>query len=107
MPDPASLRGQLQRFVSLAPGRIDHIPAFRIALGLAIPLSVLLVTGSISWAMYAGFGACTGIYSRYEPTTVRLRRQLLIGALLTGCVTLGASLARLGETSGALVDLGW
>ena len=98
MPDPASLRGQLQRFVSLAPGRIDHIPAFRIALGLAIPLSVLLVTGNISWAMYAGFGAFTGIYSRYEPTTVRLRRQLLIGALLAGCVTLGATLAQIGES---------
>lgn len=98
MPDPSSLRGQLQRFVSLAPGRIDHIPAFRIALGLAIPLSVLLVTDNISWAMYAGFGAFTGIYSRYEPTTVRLRRQLLIGALLTACVTLGAALAQLGQS---------
>ena len=98
MPDPSSVRGQLQRFVSLAPGRVDHIPAFRIALGLAIPLTVLLVTDRISWAMYAGFGAFTGIYSRYEPTRVRLRRQALIGTLLTLCVTLGAALAELGAS---------
>src|SRR5690625_3389465 len=98
MPDPSSLRGHLLRFVSLAPGRVDHVPAFRIAIGLAIPLTVLLVTDQITWAMYAGFGAFTGIYSRYEPTRVRLRRQALIGTLLTLCVTLGAALAELGAS---------
>lgn len=87
----------LRRFVSLAPSRIDHIPAFRIAVGLAIPLSVLLATGRVEWAMYAGFGAFTGIYSRYEPTRVRFARQSLIGALLTVCVGAGAALALLGE----------
>lgn len=87
----------LRRFVSLAPSRIDHTPAFRIAVGLAIPLTVLLATGRVEWAMYAGFGAFTGIYSRYEPTRVRFRRQSLIGALLTLCVGVGAALAQLGE----------
>lgn len=98
MPRSVSIRASLRGFVSLAPSRVDHIPAFRIALGLAIPLAILLVTENITWAMYAGFGAFTGIYSRYEPTAMRLRRQVLIGALLTLCVTLGATLAQLGES---------
>lgn len=94
---PIRIQGTMQRLVSLAPSRVDHIPALRIAVGLAIPLVLLLVTGHVSWAMYAGFGAFTGIYSRYEPTTVRFRRQLLVGTMLTACVTIGASLAQLGE----------
>lgn len=96
-PPTAGPSAHLRRFVTLAPSRIDHIPAFRIAVGLAIPLTVLLVTGHIQWAMFAGFGAFTGIYSRYEPTSVRFRRQSLIGALLTACVGAGAALAQLGE----------
>src|SRR5690625_7231156 len=98
MPDPSSLRGHLLRFVSLAPGRVDHIPAFRIALGLAIPLTVLLVTDRISWAMYAGFGAFTGIYSRYEPTRERARRQPPIRPLPTLCGTPGAAPAEPGAS---------
>lgn len=88
----------LRRFASLAPSRIDHVPALRIAVGLAIPLLVLLATDRIEWAMYAGFGAFTGIYSRYEPTGLRFQRQAMIGALLTVCVGGGAVLAQLGES---------
>lgn len=67
-------------------------------MGLAIPLLVLLATDRIEWAMYAGFGAFTGIYSRYEPTGLRFQRQAMIGALLTVCVGGGAVLAQLGES---------
>ena len=95
---PAPLQASLRRFVSFSPARgVDHIPAFRIALGLAIPMLVLLATDRVEWAMYVGFGAFTGIYSKYEPTRLRFRRQSLAGAMLTLCVTLGASLAQLGE----------
>ncbi|APX33383.1 hypothetical protein BH708_12400 [Brachybacterium sp. P6-10-X1] len=94
------IQASTKRLLSLGPSRVDHIPAFRIALGLAIPLSVLLVTGHVDWAMYVGFGAFTGIYSKYEPTRMRFRRQSMAGALLTVCVTIGATLAQLGESMG-------
>lgn len=102
-PVPAAssrIQASTARLLSLGPTRVDHLPAFRIALGLAILLSVLLVTGHVEWAMYVGFGAFTGIYSRYEPTRMRFRRQSMAGALLTVCVTIGAALARLGESMG-------
>lgn len=95
---PSRIQATATRLVSLGPSRVDHIPAFRIALGLAIPLTVLLLTGRSDWAMYVGFGAFTGIYSRYEPTRVRFRRQSLAGAMLALCVTLGATLSQLGES---------
>ncbi|WP_157773334.1 FUSC family protein [Brachybacterium vulturis] len=101
---PARIRTSAKRLFSLGPRRVDHIPALRIALGLAIPLSLLLVTGHVQWAMFVGFGAFTGIYSRYEPTRMRFRRQVIAGALLTVCVTLGATLAQLGESMSDLAE---
>ncbi|WP_114854033.1 FUSC family protein [Brachybacterium sp. YJGR34] len=98
MPAPPNrLRAAVRRLVSLGPGRVDHIPALRIAAGVAVPLSILLLTDHIGWAMYAGFGAFTGIYSRYEPTALRFRRQSLVAVLLTACVTLGAALSQLAQ----------
>src|SRR5699024_8757222 len=79
---PDRIGPTLQRMVSLGPSRVDHIPAFRIALGLAIPMLVLLATDRVEWAMYVGFGAFTGIYSKYEPTRLCFRRQSLAGAML-------------------------
>ncbi|MGP9843779.1 FUSC family protein [Brachybacterium sp. 107] len=90
--------------VSLGPSRVDHIPAFRISLGLAIPVVVLLLTDHVAWAMFVGFGAFTGIYSRYEPTRLRFRRQAFAGAMLTLCVTLGATLSHLGESLSPAVE---
>ncbi|MFC0673745.1 FUSC family protein [Brachybacterium hainanense] len=99
---PADLRERARRLVSLAPGRVDHIPALRIAAGLAVPLAILLATDRVEWSMYASFGAFTGIYSRYEPTAQRFRRQSFIGLLLTACVGIGAVLASLGTPGGIL-----
>ncbi len=87
----------VRRLTRLAPSRVDHIPAFRIAIGLAVPLAVLLLTGHTQWTMYAGFGAFTGIYSRYEPTALRFRRQGLVAIMLTCTVGIGAFLAQRGE----------
>jgi hypothetical protein len=97
MPGTASPAARLRGLLTLAPARVDHIPAFRIAVGLAIPLAVLLLTDHIAWAMFAGFGAFTGIYSKYEPTRARFRRQSQAGIMLTLCVTLGAGLAQICE----------
>ena len=101
---PTRIQATAGRLLSLGPSRVDHIPAFRIALGLAIPLSVLLLTGRVEWAMYVGFGAFTGIYSKYEPTRMRFRRQSMAGALLTVCVTIGATLAQLGESMSEVAE---
>lgn len=105
MPDTSPARARLKRFVSLAPSRVDHIPAFRIAVGLAVPLAVLLLTDRVEWTLYAAFGAFTGIYSRYESTGLRFRRQTLVGALLTVCVGIGAALAQYGRQLPGAGDL--
>lgn len=77
----------------MAPGRVDHIPAFRIALGIAVPLAILLAIGRSEWAMYASFGAFTSIYSRYEPTRMRVRRQLFMAGMLTTWIAIGSLIA--------------
>lgn len=100
MTPPDAPRSAWSRATSLGPARSDHVPAARIALGLALPLAVLLLTDRIEWALYVGFGAFTGIYSRGEPTLLRSRRQALMGLVLTACVTLGSVLALLGEAIG-------
>lgn len=97
VPSRSSSPSHLARLISLAPARFDHLPAFRISLGIGVPLLLLLATGHSAWALYAGFGAFTGIYSRYEPTALRFRRQSLMGVVMVACVTLGAGIAQLGE----------
>ncbi len=70
-----------RRFLRLGPSRADHLPALRITAGLAVPLACLLLAGRIDWALYVGFGAFTGIYSRGEPTRLRAQRQALMGVV--------------------------
>ena len=95
----------LKRFLRLGPSRADHLPAFRITAGLAVPLICLLLIGRIDWALYVGFGAFTGIFSRGEPTRLRARRQALMGVILTLCVTVGATIASIGEHIPAVAEL--
>ena len=57
---------QYRELFGLEPARRDHIPAFRIAIGVAIPLLLLLATHRLDLAIYATFGAFTGIYARHE-----------------------------------------
>ena len=104
MPAVTTIQDVGRRMLSLGPSRVDHIPALRISLGLAIPMAVLLLAGRTDWAMFVGFGAFTGIYSRYEPTRMRFRRQSMAGIMLTLCVTAGASLAQLGEVLGPTAE---
>lgn len=94
-----------RRFLRLGPSRADHLPALRITAGLAVPLACLLLAGRIDWALYAGFGAFTGIYSRGEPTRLRAQRQALMGVVLTLCVTVGALIASVGERVPAAVEV--
>lgn len=92
-----------RELLTLAPARRDHWPAARIALGVAVPLLLLLWLGRLDLSVYASFGAFTGIYGRHEPWASRLRHQLQAGALLSASVGLGLWLAHQG--AGAVVTV--
>lgn len=83
----------VQEFFRIPPGERDHIPAFRIALGVAIPLLVLLGIDRLDLAVYAAFGAFTGIYARFESPRSRTRRQSIAAIILVVCVGIGATLS--------------
>jgi uncharacterized membrane protein YccC len=85
----------VQEFFRIPPGERDHIPAFRIALGVAIPLLVLLGIDRLDLAVYAAFGAFTGIYARFESPRSRTRRQSIAAAILVFCVGVGALMSSL------------
>ena len=82
----------VQEFFRISPAERDHIPAFRIALGVAIPLLVLLGVDRLDLAIYAAFGAFTGIYARFESPRSRIRRQSIAAGVLVSCVGIGALL---------------
>ena len=50
----------------MGPARRDHIPAFRTALGVAIPMFTLLALGRMDLAIYANFGARKRVSSAAE-----------------------------------------
>ncbi|MDO5750554.1 MAG: FUSC family protein [Rothia sp. (in: high G+C Gram-positive bacteria)] len=76
-------------FLTIAPMRREYIPAARVALSLAIPLSVLVALGQIQLTFFAIFGAFTAIYGRHELPALRFKHQLQIGILQIICVALG------------------
>lgn len=86
----------VQEFFRVGPAERDHIPAFRIAVGVALPLLTLLALGRLDLAIYAAFGAFTGIYARNETPRSRVVRQSIAGGLLTACVAVGATISALG-----------
>ncbi|WP_261663623.1 FUSC family protein [Deinococcus sp. Marseille-Q6407] len=87
----------------VAPARRDHWPATRIALGVALPLLLLLALNRLDLSVYAAFGAFTGIYGRHEPQRSRLVHQAQAAALLCSCVALGLLLAHSGLGGGVTV----
>ena len=81
---------------TMGPAQRDHIPAFRTALGVAIPMFTLLALGRLDLAIYANFGAFTGVYGRHTTRATRLKHHVLAGTALTLMVTLGATIAWFG-----------
>lgn len=88
---------KLSELYGLAPANRDHIPAFRIAFGVAVPLLILLATDRLDLAIYATFGAFTGIYARHESPRSRVFKQIVAGSMLAICVTVGATMSWLGS----------
>ena len=74
--------------LEMGPARRDHIPTFRIALGVAI---------------YANFGAFTGVYGRHMTRQVRLKHHVLADIALTTSVTVGAIMTWLDLSPWALM----
>lgn len=93
----------MHEFFRIPPGQHDHIPAFRIALGVAIPLLVLLTIDRLDLAVYAAFGAFTGIYARFESPRSRTRRQSIAATVLVVCVSIGSLLSSLHATIWVLI----
>ncbi|MFJ4209166.1 FUSC family protein [Paenarthrobacter sp. NPDC089675] len=80
----------------MGPGNKDHHPALRCAVGVFVPLITLTLIGRLDLAVFASFGAFTGIYGRNEPHSVRFRSQVRAGGfmlLIILCASLTARLA--------------
>lgn len=85
---------------SIAPANKDHHPAIRCAIGVFVPLITLVLLDRLDLAIFASFGAFTGIYGRGEPHGTRLVVQLRAGVLMLVVILLAALTARIGPALG-------
>lgn len=81
--------------LTIHPARNDHQVAVRCGLGVGVPLLLLLALGRIDLAIFATFGAFTGIYGRGGPHRQRLGDQVRAGALMLAVILAGALSSRL------------
>lgn len=81
---------------SVAPANKDHQAAIRCAVGVFVPLITLVLLGRLDLAIFASFGAFTGIYGRNEPHGRRFVLQLRAGTLMLAVMLLSALTARAG-----------
>lgn len=79
---------QVRDLIRVGPYQEDHFPALRGALGIAIPLLVLVIVGRPDLVSYAIFGAFTGVYGRLSSYRERLITQLRVGATMAVSVSL-------------------
>ena len=85
---------------SIAPANKDHHPALRCAVGVFVPLLTLVLLGRLDLAIFASFGAFTGIYGRGEPHGSRFFLQLRAGLLMLLVILLASLAARAGGAWG-------
>lgn len=90
-------------FFTMAPSQRDHYPAARIALGIAVPLLVVLAIGRIDLTIFAAFGAFSGIYAKAEIAGRRFQHQSIAGVILVACLGLGGAYASIGASPWAIV----
>lgn len=93
-------RPLIRRFTT----EIDHLPAARVFVGLAIPGLILIAAGRTDLIIYAVFGSFTGMYGFAEAPRQRLIHQCEAAVLLVGCVGAGLALARLPVPPAVLVS---
>ena len=85
---------------TIAPGNKDHQVAFRCAVGVFVPLITLVLLDRLDLAIFASFGAFTGIYGRNEPHARRLTLQVRGGGLMLLVMFLAALTARVDALAG-------
>ncbi|ROZ98872.1 FUSC family protein [Gordonia sp. OPL2] len=90
----------------LRPDGHDHRHALRVAAGLAIPGTVLLIAGRPELMVYAAFGSFAGMYGRTDTGATRLRQQLEAACLLTAGVAVGVLLSAWAVPGWVLVGVG-
>jgi Fusaric acid resistance protein-like len=93
------------------PGHNDHHVGLRTGIGVGVPLLVLVAAGRIDLAIFASFGAFTGIYGRNQPHRARLVQQARAGAtllvtILAGAVASEAGIGAWGIVAGATMVAG-
>ena len=85
----------LRDMFRIAPAHNDHQVAIRCGLGVGVPLLLLLAFGRVDLAIFASFGAFTGIYGRNEAHRQRFGHQLRAAALMLAVILAGALTSRL------------
>ena len=86
----------LAEMFTIAPGNKDHQVALRCAISVFVPLITLVMLDRLDLAIFASFGAFTGIYGRNEPHARRFGLQVRAGALMVAVMLLAALTARAG-----------
>lgn len=89
-----------RRFVT----EIDHLPAARVFVGLAIPGLALIAVGRTDLLIYVVFGSFTGMYGFAEAPRQRLIHQSEAAVMLVGGVGAGILLARMDAPPAVLVS---
>ena len=93
---------------TIAPANKDHQVAFRCAVGVFVPLITLVLLDRLDLAIFASFGAFTGIYGRNEPHARRLTLQVRGGGLMLLVMFLAALTARVDALAGlSAADTTW
>lgn len=87
------MTGTVQQLWRVGPHAGAHHPAVRMGLSVAVPLSVLAVTGHPSWSAWAVLGSIAAAYGRNATARQRLRTQAAAGLLLVAIVVGGTALA--------------
>jgi uncharacterized membrane protein YccC len=86
----------LSEMFTMAPGNKDHQAALRCAVSVFVPLITLVLLDRLDLAIFASFGAFTGIYGRNEPHARRFGLQARAGSLMVAVMLLAALTARAG-----------
>lgn len=97
--------GRFGDFFRMGPYRADHFPALRAAVGIAVPLLVLLILDRPDLSLYAVFGAFSGVYGRMSGYRERLFQQSQAALIMLATVFVALWLGRLAPGPWTLVLL--
>lgn len=96
----------VREFFRFGPAQADHLSAIRIAVGVAVPLLLVMLAGRTDLAVFTAFGSFAGIYARRETLRRRVAHQSLAGAAILVCLVLGLLCAHAGLDGLTIVLIG-